>query len=100
VNTGPADSGNVLAALRALAGRLAGRFPDLPIHSVAAAVSDAWQAAQLIGVDTVETVEHLAREQLSVLRRRQQLLRELGRHQTRAGAANHTDDETGEPQRD
>jgi hypothetical protein len=83
--------------VRALAGRLAGRFPDLPIHSVAAAVSEAWQAAQLIGVDSVETVERLAREQLSMLRRRQQLLRELGRRQTRAGAANHNDDETGEP---
>jgi hypothetical protein len=76
------DNTNVAATLRAVAKRLAGRFPDLPVQAVAGAVSDAWQAAQLIGVDTVEMVERLAREHLSVLRRRRELLHELGRRET------------------
>jgi hypothetical protein len=56
--------GDSVGALRALARRLAVRFPELPLQAVAAAASEAWQAAQLIGVDTVDTVGRLAREQL------------------------------------
>jgi hypothetical protein len=70
VNTEPDGESKVAGALRALATRLARPFPDLPKQAVATAVSEAWQAAQLIGVDTVEMVERLAREHLSALRRR------------------------------
>jgi hypothetical protein len=83
------------ATLRALAKRLAGRFPDVPIQAVAGAVSDAWQAAQLIGVDTVEMVERLARDNLNVLRRRRELLHELGRREPRPDEADHGESDVG-----
>jgi hypothetical protein len=56
----------------------------VPIQAVAGAVSEAWQAAQLIGIDSVEMVERLAREHLTALSRRRELLRELTRPE-RAG---------------
>jgi len=77
VTSGPGDDERVAGALRGLAARLARRFPDVSAQAVASAVSEAWQAAQLIGVETVEMVERLAREHLSALVRRQQLLAEL-----------------------
>jgi hypothetical protein len=59
----------VRATLAALSRQLRAAFPDLPAHAAAASVSEAWRAARLIGVDTVETVERLAREHLTAMRR-------------------------------
>jgi hypothetical protein len=66
--------GTVTSTLKSLSGRLQAAFPDLPPQVVARSVHEAFRAATLIGMDTIETVDRLAREQLRSQVRRMQAL--------------------------